>query len=234
MSTVAGDLRELHQLHIRLREVQQELERGPKQIRARQQFTQRKQQNLEAQSETLTACKKAADQKSLQLKSNESRIADLKLKLNSASSNREYDILKGQIEADTMANSVLEDEILEALEKVDSTQQVIRQLEQEHQAAKQAEEGVLEAVTAAEPGLRQEAQELAASISEAEKTLPGDIAVDYRRLVKTHGAAALAPVENGACTECYVGLSPQSRVELNSGKILFCKNCGRLLYQPEE
>ncbi len=64
----------------------------------------------------------AADQKQLQLKSSEDKVKDLRRKLNAAASNREYQALLEQIAADEMANSVLADEILEALEKIDAFQ----------------------------------------------------------------------------------------------------------------
>ena len=79
----------------------------------------------------------AADQKQLQLKAGEEKIKDLKRKLNAAASNREYQILKEQIAADEMANSVLEDEILEALEKIDQFQAKIAEAEAALAAARQ-------------------------------------------------------------------------------------------------
>ena len=218
MSTTASGLRELHQLHIKLRQVQDQLERGPKQINARQQFTQRKQEEFGAKKEYLTTQRMTSDEKSLQLKTNESKIAELNLKLNTASSNREYDIIKGQIDADTMANSVLEDEILDSLEKVDQSQAEVAKLEEECAKANSEEERVSNEITAAEPGLKSELATLESAIADAARTLL---------------AGALAPVQNGACGACYVDLSPQSRVELNSGKVIFCRPCGRLLYLPE-
>ncbi len=233
MSTAASGLRELHQLHIQLRDVNEKLARGPKQIKARELFVQRKQAELETQKEKLITQKKAADERSLQLKTNEAKIAELRGKLNTASSNREFDIINGQIAADTMANSVLEDEILECLEKVDQAQVEHGKLGEEVQAALAQVERLSKETADAEPGLREEAASLGAAIAEAEKGLPGDVAVVYRRLLNAHGSGALAAVVNGACSECNVGLSPQSRVELNSGKITFCRPCGRLLYLPE-
>ncbi len=50
------------------------------------------------------------------------RIVDLEGKLNTAASNREFSLLKEQIAADEQANSVLSDEILEALEQLDLMQ----------------------------------------------------------------------------------------------------------------
>ncbi len=71
------------------------------------------------------------------------------------------------------------------------------------------------------------------ALSEAEKILPSTAIVTYRRLVQAHGAGALATVENNACTACFEILSANYLVELNTGKFLFCRTCGRLLYRPE-
>ena len=60
-----------------------------------------------------------------------------------------------------------------------------------------------------------------------------DVLTHFRRLVAAHGAGALAAAEGGVCSACYIELSPQMRVELNSDKLVFCRSCGRLLYLPE-
>ena len=96
---------------------QEEMERGPRQLKARQQAIAQKLADLETQRQKHKALRMSADQRSLQLKSNETKIGDLKVKLNQAASNREFDIIRAQMEADTVANSVLEDEILDALER---------------------------------------------------------------------------------------------------------------------
>lgn len=233
MSTAASGLKDLHSIHIRLRDSQGQLKRGPMQVAARQQLIDRKQAELDTQKDLLLQLKKGADEKTLQLKTNESKIADLKAKLNIASSNREFDIIKSQIEADTMADSVLEDEILEAMEKADSVQTLLEKLETECSAAGEQKQRVVDAVSAAEPRLQQEVSELEGSLRTAEKLLPGEVAVVYRRLVQAHGADALAPVESKACTGCYSRLAPQESVQVNVGKILFCRSCGRLLYLAE-
>lgn len=233
MSTAASDLKDLHQLHIHMRDVQGQLDRGPKRINARRQFSERKRTELDALKGQLLELKKRADQKSLQLKTNETKIAELKLKLNTASSNREFDIIKSQIDADTMANSVLEDEILEALEKVDAAEFELKRLEDELETADAEEKRVAEEVAAAEPRLKEEATQLESSLRAAERTLPGQVAEVYRRLVHAHGAGALASVENKACTACNAILAPQECVQVNTGRIIFCRSCGRLLYLAE-
>jgi predicted nucleic acid-binding Zn-ribbon protein len=234
MSTTASGLKALHQIHIQLRQVREQLDRGPKQIRARRQHAERKQAELETLRGELKKLRMAADQKGLQLKTNEAKIFDLRMKLNAASSNREFDIMKSQIEADTMANSVLEDEILEALDKVDGMQGKIAAAEQELAKAQAEEKRMIQEIEASEPQLRRESAELEHSLKHSESDLPGAILEKYRRLVQAHGADALAAVENKACTACYAILSPNDAVEINTGKAHFCKSCGRLLYASGE
>ena len=231
MSVAGDELRELHQQHLRLQQVQEQLELGHRQLKARQTHAERKLAEIESLKEQFKQLRMATDQKNLQLRSLDSKIADLRAKLNATSSNREYEIIISQVNADVMAKSVLEDEILEALEKVDQAQLKVKTAEREHAAADAETKRVAAEAEAAAPGLRAQAAELEAALKNAEKCLPGSVVENYRRLVQAHGAEALASIENRACTACHAILSPNSLVEINTGKILLCRSCGRLLYR---
>lgn len=232
MSETNQGLKALHEVHQRLQTVQEDLARGPRQIQARKLSVDKKKAELETQRQALKQSKVTADQKNLQLKTNESKINDLRAKLNIAASNREYEILTGQIAADTMANSVLEDEILEALTKIDQVQMEVKRVEQDVAAA-EAELTKLQAeVSAREAGLRQQADAFQAEVAAAEKFLPNDIVLQYRRAVAAFGADALAAVENRFCSNCNLQLTSQKFLELRGGKWMFC-GCGRLLYTVE-
>ncbi|MAG94160.1 MAG: hypothetical protein CMJ48_10470 [Planctomycetaceae bacterium] len=234
MSTAASGLKDLHLLHLQSQTAAQKLDHGPRQIKARQQFTAGKLAEVASSKGTLIELKKISDSKTLQLKINEDKIADLKGKLNAAASNREYDIIRGQIDADTMANSVLEDEILGALDNVDRLQTQIEELEKACETAKAEELRVAEEFNATVPGLNKEIEHLGESINSLERMLPAKASEAYRRLVKSYGPDAMAPLEDSACSSCFVQLSPQVRVEVNSGKIVFCNQCGRLLYRNDD
>ena len=119
MPATTNVLRDLHRLHQQLGDVRERLERGPKQIKAREANVVRLEAELLQAKADARAARAGSDQKQLLLKSGETKIADLKTKLNQANSNREFQALKDQIAADTMANSVFADEILEAMEKID-------------------------------------------------------------------------------------------------------------------
>ena len=230
---VDNGLAELHRLHLACQEVQEQIERGPRQLKARQQMIAQKQTELDAQKQKHKTLRMHADQKSLQLKSNEAKIGDLRVKLNQASSNREFDIIRSQMEADTVSNSVLEDEILDSLEKVDAAHLAIKKLEEEVAQAKVEETRVAAQISAAQPGYQSRLTELQSAIANAETRLPPDIVTPYRRLVQAYGPAALAEVEGTACNSCYVNLPAQMVMQVRAGQVMFCKICGRLLYmQP--
>ncbi|MFO1020917.1 MAG: hypothetical protein U0903_09505 [Planctomycetales bacterium] len=234
MSSASG-LRQLHLLHLQLKEVLDCIERGPKQLAARRKSLQQKEAELETQKEKQKKLKIAIDQGNLQLKSSESKLQGLKVKLNTANSNKEYEIITAQIEADTMANSVLEDEIIALLEKVDEAKTAVIRAETDLANSRKDEQKLAGEIAAAEPGLQAKRAELEKSIAEAESIVPGDLQPQFRRLVQAHGAGAFSEVDGNTCTVCYVQLIPQAQMELRSGKLLFCKSCGRLMYlRPPE
>ncbi|MFN6108153.1 MAG: zinc ribbon domain-containing protein [Planctomycetaceae bacterium] len=230
----ANTLPELHRLHLAIQEVQEEIDRGPRQLRARSNTTASRLAELEAQRQKQKQLKMLADQKSLQLKTNEAKLEDLKGKLNQAASNREFDIIKGQIEADKVANSVLEDEILETLDKVDKVQAELKKLESDVAIAQAEEKMFASEVDQRRPSLEARLGSLREELQQAETYLPEEIRAAYQRLVQAHGASALSPVENATCTSCYVRLTPQNAVSIESGTIMFCRTCGRLLYPRKE
>ena len=233
MSPTCAGMKQLHDLRLQLREISDQLERGPRQVAARKQSIDKKKEELEVLRGKLKQMKVAADNKNLQLKTSEARIYDLSGKLNIAANNREYEALRSQIAADTMAKSVLEDEILEALEKVDGVQIEVKKNEAEIANTETELQKLVAEVQAKETGLKTRAAALETQVAEAEKILPPDVVPQYRRLVQAYGANALAPVLNKSCSECYVALTTQLYLELKSGKIQFC-TCGRLMYVAEE
>jgi hypothetical protein len=234
MTVSAELLRELHRIHRQLADLRERLERGPKQIKVVKAGLVQQEQNEAAAKETITRAKVAADEKQLQLKHREGRIADLKAKLNAATSNKEYQALKEQIAADEQANSVLADEILEALEKIDELQANLT--ESRRRVAKTKEElgKVQQRVQEEQSGLESELARVTGELEQSEAKLPGELKTEYRRLTKGRGENALAQVEGECCGGCFFTLTSQMMNELLMSRPVFCKNCGCLLYMPED
>ena len=228
--SVAADLTELHRLHSALKDVRDDLARGPRQLKIRDQVIVNAKNEVAAKQEELKQTRMSADRKGLELKSLETKLVDLRGKLNQASSNREYDILRGQIEADGAAKAVMEDEILDHLDRVDRLQKEIVIAQDRVKQAEADRVKFAAQFAAEEPTLKKKEADIQQALVKAESVLTGEARTTYRRVVEAHGAEAMAPVENGVCTGCYVALRPQQRVQLNGGTIVFCSSCGRLLY----
>jgi uncharacterized protein len=226
-------LRTLHRLHRQLSDLTERLHRGPRQVGAAEANVQHREELLTKARNEAKALRVAADQQQLQLKSGEDKVKELRHKLNAAASNREYQILLEQIAADEMTNSVLADEILEGLEKIDAHQKDVAEAEAALSAAKQKAEQIHDEVAKQEPLLAADVARIEAELQQTEATLPDDIRELYGRIVRQKGEDALAMVENQFCGGCnqQIPLNMLNRVML--GQPVFCKTCGRLLYLPE-
>lgn len=230
MAGFAEALATLHRLHLELQEVNDQLTRGPRQLAARERKAIEARQQVEDLKGALKQCRSSADRKSLDFKTKETKLADLHAKLNVANNNREFDIIRGQIDADDVAKSVLEDEYLEFLETADQLVEEIKEAEARVAQIESDRDAFANsfATTAAE--LQLQVTKLTGEIQESERFLKGDDAVRYRRLVESMGADSLAAVENGVCSGCFVSLTTQSNVLVGSGNIVFCPSCGRIQY----
>jgi uncharacterized protein len=234
MAVNAAALRELHRIHRQLSDLRERLERGPKQVRARTAGVAQVEEQSAKVHGDLKAGRVALDQKQLQLKAAEGKIAELKVKLNQANTNREYQALKDQIAADEMACSVLADEILEAMEKLDVMKAQIPESEGRVAKAKEELGKIQQQIRAEEESLRADIKRLEKELAEAETALPEDFRAMYQRVVKAKGEDAMAVVEGGSCGGCFQQLTTNMHNEINMGRVVLCKSCGRVLYLPED
>ena len=233
MPPSATDYRRLHDLHLQLKQTQDKLSRGPRQIKARQARVTEAENVLAEKEADLKEVRALADRKNLDLKSKETHLVDLQAKLNAAASNREYEVITGQIEADQAAKAVLEDEVLEALDRVDAALKAIEETKAEIQQLEKETRDFATDFESKSTGLQETAAKLQGQIKEAETIVPSEMREQYQRLVEAYGPDAMAACTGGVCNNCFVQMTPQSKVQLNSGKVLFCGSCGRLLYQGD-
>src|SRR5690242_16735877 len=119
MSVTAEVMRELHRIHRQLADLRERRDRGPKQIRAHEANVKRLEEEVTKVKNEATGAKKNVGAYQLQLGSLEDKLNTMNNKLSACSTNREYQTLQEQIAADKVASSVLEDEILDGLGKVD-------------------------------------------------------------------------------------------------------------------
>jgi len=233
MSVTAAALRELHRIHEQLAELRDRVERGPKQIRAHDANVAKLKERLEEARQRVQQTQLAIDRKQLDLKAGEQKIVDLRAKLNAASSNKEYQLLMEQIAAAEMAGSVLADEILEAMEKMDTLATAVKEAEKGVAAGTQELEKVRRGIEESSASSRADIARLEASLTQAEAAIPSDFRSDYQRIVRSKGAQSLAAVEDGVCGGCGQQITLNMQNDLMLARPVFCKSCGCLLYLSE-
>jgi uncharacterized protein len=233
MPTLTESLRTLHRIHRQHSDLKDRLSRGPRQIHVAETSVKKCESDLAQAKDAYKQAKMASDEKQLQLKHREAKLVDLQAKLNMAQSNKEYQLLKDQMAADKQANSVLADEILEALEKIDQLQAETKTAESNLAKVKDELANVRKRVNEQQQGLESELARVRRELDSAEAQLDGDFKNNYLRLSRSMGEDALAPVEGGCCGGCSQTLTVQMLNLLKLDKPVFCMSCGRLLYLAE-
>jgi predicted nucleic acid-binding Zn-ribbon protein len=216
-----------------LADLAEQLAAGPRAVAARTRQVQALEAKKAAAADDVKKAKLSADQKQLQLKSAETKIADLEAKLNACKTNREYQTLGDQIAADRMATKVLEDEILEALERIDVLKPAVPAAEAEIETAKKLLAEADAKVKAESGRLEAEVARIRGDLQTAEKDLAVDVREKYDRVVKQKGADGMSAVDGQTCGGCYQQLTGNMLSDVLLGRIIICRSCGRLLYLPE-
>jgi hypothetical protein len=233
MTVTATALRELHRIHRQMTDLRDRQNRGPRQVQATEANVGRCETEFEETREATKRVRIGTDDKQLQLKEREARLQDLGTKFNAAASNREYQAFKEQIAADEQANSVLEDEILEGLERIDELTAASQAAAERLEKARSEFAKVKERVEQEQVELAAELERVQADLKQAESCLPGDFRTNYQRLAKARGEDALAQIDGEVCGCCYQTITSQMMNLLHLSQPVFCKNCGALLYLAE-
>jgi len=233
-TVTAETLRTLHRIHQQLRDLRDRLQRGPCLAEAYAARVAKLRQDLEQAKAKARSLRMTIDEKQLQLKSREEAVNRRKQQLREAKSNKEFQALKEQIAADEMTNSVLTDEILEAMERLDQANLEVKAAEEALAKGTQEAEKARQEVEQQNPLIEADLARLSAELRQAEQDLPADFREVYDRLIRSKGSDGLAPVRGEFCTGCnqHVPLNMVNALRLS--RPVFCRACGRLLYLPED
>lgn len=228
-----GTLRTLHRMHRQLEDLQGRLAAGPRRVAAAAAAVTAAEARRQEALDAIKAARLAADGKQLQLKSAEAKIADLEGKLNACKTNREYQTLRDQVAADRMATKVLEDEILEALERIDSLKPAVPEAEAAIRGAAQTKAAEEAKVAGEKDQLDAEVARIRGDLETLERELADDFRERYDRVIRHKGADGMAAVDGRSCGGCHQQITSNMLSELLAGRIVTCRSCGRLLYTPE-
>jgi predicted nucleic acid-binding Zn-ribbon protein len=230
-SDVSISLSELHVLLKKLEDLEKTLAHGPRHIAAAEKSLQAAKDAVDQQKAEIKARRKAADEMNLKLRTKESELLKLQGVLNQASSNKEYAIVKSQSETGAAEKLAMEDAALAALDAADAAQRSLKDVEAAVKQCEQQLAAVRSEVQTSESGLKESLSQIQAEVAAAEKAIDfGGNVQTYLRLRSVRQSDALAAVEGKFCTACSNSVTSQDIVRMNTGSLLLCRECGRILY----
>ncbi len=233
MSSTAELMREVHRLRRFARDLQEQIDRTPKQILVQKAKLGRQEDAARENQEAIKKLKVAVHEKDVTLKTTHGQIAKHQAQLNAAASKKEYDALQTEIAGDRAKCATLEEESLTALAESEDRTAKVAELDQ---AAKLAKEELArfekDSGTRLE-SLKKQLNETQSQLKEVEANVPANIRSSFDRIVKGKGVDAFAPVVDRGCGACRTEIIAQQYNELLMGAFVVCKSCGRILYLPE-
>ncbi len=233
MSNPAILIREIHRLRRFIRELQEQLDRAPRQLKVQQAKVARQEELQREGQETLKKLKISIHEKEVTLKATHNVIAKHTQQLQTSSSKKEYDALQSELKHEREQVSTLEDEILAALGDTEERTAKLPELEQNVKKSKQ-EFTEWEASTKDRlAGFETQLREAQAQLQEVEAQLPKAVLPQFQRVVNAMGPEAMSPVVGQNCVACSTEITAQSQNDLMAGNYVMCKACGRILYLPE-
>jgi predicted nucleic acid-binding Zn-ribbon protein len=234
MASSSAILRELHRLHRFARELKDQIDRGPRQLKAQDDRIARFEAARTEAQDSIKKLKVKIHEKEVETKTKQQQIAKYEQQRNQAANRKEYDAFQHEIAHAKLECQKLEDATLEIMEEAENLSGKLPELEK---AVSQARDEAARFRKDYEPRvlvLREQFDKATLDLKEQEKLLPPAMLESYDRLVTSMGEDALSLVVNRSCTACHTSITIQHQNDLLSGRLVLCKSCGRMLYVEEQ
>jgi predicted nucleic acid-binding Zn-ribbon protein len=168
----------------------------------------------------------------LKLKVEEERLQKLEKQMLTLSGGKEYKTMEHQIRGKKADMSLIEDEILHAMEDTEATKKAAADAKAALQKAEEVAKAVEDAVSASTRESVERLKVLDVEALAAERVCEPDILAQYRTLLTRRNGLAIVAVLNRICQGCYTSITPHEENKLIGGQILTCGNCQRFMYMP--
>jgi predicted nucleic acid-binding Zn-ribbon protein len=229
-----GLIRSLHRLLKQQTDLREQLENGPRKVQLVKLNESKFLKALEDAKAELKRIHQTVEEKQLQLDEREARVAQLKFHMNTCDSNKEFQLIKERIAADVQANSVLQDEILELLERLDLQKANCEVARINFEKARVEKEAALQSIKSDHQYLQAELNRVTQELAAAEKKLPGELLKEYRHAIKGLGENVFGETDGQNCGNCFQSLTIQKSADLRMNRAVYCQGCGSLLYPAEK
>jgi len=212
-------------------ELQSLLETFPEKIQEMDKLLEAKKSEAQNTGEELKALQVLKNEKEMEMQSKEEKINKHKMDLNQIKNNKEYTALEQEIKSIAADVSVLEEEIIGYLDKIEEARILSEKNKKSFETEGEKIEQEKTEITAEEKKLLESLSKIGSARGDLVKNIAPQVLEVYERIIKNKGRIALAKVNGDFCGGCNLQLRAQivNDAKLQK-KIVSCENCGRMIY----
>lgn len=228
-------LKRLQSLKSKINELKEYQELRKQDVQKKKTQIEDKKALAEEKHEEKLSRQKEIDRKELDLKTDEGEITKYNVQLNSIKTNKEYTALCTEIGSKKADMSILEDEILSTMSKLESVSEEYNKLQED---LRREEENLKDLVESVDADVKETDIEIEKIQNDQKKyidALDENSLKHYNRLSSIKGGKAVVAVLDNMCGGCSMKITAQTlNLLMGSNELVFCQSCSRILYLEEK
>ena len=228
-------LKRLQSLKSKINELKEYQELRKQDVQKKKTQIEDKKALAEEKHEEKLSRQKEIDRKELDLKTDEGEITKYNVQLNSIKTNKEYTALCTEIGSKKADMSILEDEILSTMSKLESVSEEYNKLQED---LRRVEENLKDLVESVDADVKETDIEIEKIQNDQKKyidALDENSLKHYNRLSSIKGGKAVVAVLDNMCGGCSMKITAQTlNLLMGSNELVFCQSCSRILYLEEK
>jgi predicted nucleic acid-binding Zn-ribbon protein len=229
MKEIIERLKELNKLDLQMQSLKKDMDRLPRELAQKEELPRGLRITIERAKSEIIRLKMEADAVELEVTSGEEALKRYAGQMNVLRTSKEFETVRRQMDAQRAWNKENEGKALELLEKVDGLK---KDVEQNTKALEEAEKELAAETARVDKEvteLNSQYQALAKEREGLAQDVPDKELELYNRITASRGQA-IATVERGICSACYMRIPAQvHNLALLAKELVVCPSCGRLL-----
>lgn len=168
------------------------------------------------------------------IQTKDNQISKYQLQQNQVKTNQEYTALTHEMEAARADKSILEEEALLSMQKVEDQKKVIATHKANFDEEQKKTQIRLQEMQAKEKDLESQIQVLKEERKKFAPSVDKELFMQYHTILQKREGIALVPLQGHSCGGCDLYLPPQTvnRIKLKE-ELIFCESCSRIIYDSE-
>jgi predicted nucleic acid-binding Zn-ribbon protein len=159
------------------------------------------------------------------------RVAKSQEYLRVVTNNKEYQVLRREVDDNTKRVGELEDVLITLMDELEGREKKIAEITEAHDAEAAKVKSIEEEIYNDTVEERQALERMASERVEVAGSLPKGLLDHYEKLLKTTGRQAVVTLSGGTCYGCFMNIPPQQAIEIQKdGGLHHCPQCHRILY----